>query len=105
MQIFLFTETTMKLSKEEENVLRCLIKGDTLKSHRDIDGAKAYKLHPLDGLPALVDHQVVDRLKKQGLIGSNQKFPAATYLLTDKGKQQAKLLEPEANGPLSARNN
>jgi uncharacterized protein YjhX (UPF0386 family) len=95
----------MKLSKDEENVLRHLIKGDTLKSHRDIDGNKVYKLHPLNGPPALVDHKIVDRLKKQGLIGSNQKFPAATYLLTEKGKQQAKLLEPEANGPLSAREN
>jgi len=94
----------MKLSKEEENVLRCLIKGDTLKSHRDIDGNKVYKLHPLVGPAIVVNSQVVDKLKKLGLIGSNQKFPAATYLLTEKGKQQAKLLEPDSTGPLSARN-
>ena len=93
----------MKLSKEEENLLRYLIKGDMLKSHRDIDGNKLYKLHPLAGPPIVINSRVVDKLKKRGLIGSNQKFPAATYLLTEKGKQQAKRLEPDATGPLSAK--
>ena len=78
-------------------------KGDTLKSHRDIDGNKAYKLHPLSGPAIVISGGVVDKLKKRGLISSNQKFPAATYLLTEKGKLQANLLEPDATGPLSAK--
>ena len=61
--------------------------GATLKSHRDLDGNKQYRLHPLHGGGSVtVDWQTMDVLRDQDLIDSNKKFPAATYLLTDKGK-------------------
>jgi predicted transcriptional regulator len=40
----------------------------------------------------LVQKQVVDTLQAQGLISSNQKFPAATYSLTEQGRELARLL-------------
>jgi hypothetical protein len=57
-----------------------------LKSHRDIEGNKMYKLHPLEGPEQIVPAEVVDALVEHGLIDSNKKFPAATYWLTEKGK-------------------
>lgn len=94
----------MNLSKSQKNVLRALIQGSTLKSHRYLDGTKLYKLHPLDGPAQTVEWNIVDALKSQGLIHSNQKFPAATYLLTDKGKELASTLEGTSTRPLSAKN-
>ena len=94
----------MKLSEVHDYILQALLNGATLKSHRYLDGAKLYKLHPLDGPAEPVERAAVDYLKQQGLIKSNMKFPAATYLLTDKGKQAAAapVAEPERM-PLSAR--
>jgi hypothetical protein len=70
-------------------ILRALIDGATLKAHRYLDGAKLYKLHPLEGLTEPVERETVEYLKKHQLIKSNMKFPAATYLLTEKGKKVA----------------
>ncbi|GAB4425133.1 MAG: hypothetical protein Kow0031_04520 [Anaerolineae bacterium] len=94
----------MKLSAAEITVLTGLAEGRTLKSHRNLDGEKAYRLHPLDGLPQPVDWAVVDALKRRGLIDSNKKFPAATYLLTEKGRRTAEKLLAKKVKPLSARN-
>lgn len=94
----------MKLSKAQEDLLRALIQGSTLKSHRYLDGTKLYKLHPLDGPTQTVEWNTVDALKSRGLIHSNQKFPAATYLLTDQGKELALRLEKTSTRPLAARN-
>ncbi len=80
-----------KLSQAQEQILQSLIRGATLKSHRYLDGTKIYKLHPLDGPASEVDRTAVEALKAHGLIHSNQKFPAATYLLTDKVKSFWKL--------------
>ena len=86
-----------------ENILQALIDGATLKAHRYLDGAKLYKLHPLDGPVEPVERATVDYLKQQGFIKSNMKFPAATYLLTEKAQQAATpVVEPETM-PLSAR--
>jgi hypothetical protein len=94
----------MKLSKAQEKIIRALIKGATLKSHRYLDGKKIYKLHPLQGAPETVQDATVESLKTQGLIDSNQKFPAATYLLTEKGRQLADALEAASIRPISAKN-
>jgi len=59
--------------------------GATLKVHRTLDGEKAHRLHPLDGEPDTIERDVVESLVALGLIQSNLKFPAATYVLTDKG--------------------
>ena len=60
--------------------------GDVLKVHRDIEGAKVYKLHPLDGSERVIATSTVEYLHDHGLIDSNKKFPAATFWLTDKGR-------------------
>lgn len=90
---------------EQERILRSLAAGSTLKMHRTVDGEKVYKLHPLDGAPpeALSD-ALVEGLRQQKLIQSNLKFPAAVYLLTDKGLALARTLVDQAKLPVSARN-
>lgn len=93
-----------KLSADAEAVLRALITGSSLKSHRDLDGRKVYRLHALDGGQEVLRKAVVDGLRRRGLIVSNQKFPAATYVLTEKGKARAVLLVEAQNklNPVSA---
>lgn len=94
----------MKLSKAQAEVLRALVKGCLLKSHRYLDGTKSYSLHPLDGPPQAVRRTTIAALKARGLIHSNQKFPAATYLLTDKGKALALTLHESPLPPVSTQN-
>lgn len=86
----------MKTRPAQAKILRALINGSTLKSHRYLDGTKIYQLHPLDGPPETVPKTIVDSLQKGGFISSNQKFPAATFLLTDKGRELAARLEQTA---------
>jgi len=61
--------------------------GATLKAHRTLDGEKTHRLHPLNGEPEIVERRVVESLVDFGLIQSNLKFPAATYVLTEDGVQ------------------
>jgi hypothetical protein len=80
----------MKLRTAEQAVVRLIAQGWTLKSHRHLDGDKSYRLHPLDaGAPHDVTAETVRVLLDAGLIDSNKKFPAATYLLTERGKALA----------------
>ena len=90
---------------DERRVLRAIAAGWTLKVHRTLDGEKVYQLHPLEDAPIEdVDGRVVEGLREQGLIDSNKKFPAATYLLTEKGRQAALALGEDAEElPLTAR--
>jgi hypothetical protein len=82
-----------KLTPQQQSVLAALAQGATLKAHRSLDGAKVHRLHPLDGGPAqAVDPGTVAALHELGLVESNMKFPAATYLLTDRGRQH--ILDP-----------
>lgn len=76
----------MKLSKSHKRVLLALASGCALKSHRNVEGAKIYQLHPLDGSAERVERATMETLQDQGLIDSNKKFPAATYWLTEKGR-------------------
>lgn len=91
--------------RDERRVLRAVAAGWTLKVHRTLDGEKVYRLHPLDAAPVEeVDGRVVEALREQGLIDSNKKFPAATYLLTEKGRQAVLAMGEEADDlPLTAR--
>jgi hypothetical protein len=83
----------MKLSEDEREILVGLADGLILKSHRYLDGTKVYKLHPLDGgRGEIVDGDAVHALEEARLIDSNKKFPAAAYLLTEKGRQMAESL-------------
>jgi hypothetical protein len=94
----------IKLSKTQHQVLRALSSGATLKSHRYLDGRKVYLLHPLEGPAETVRSATIEKLKAQGLIDSNKKFPAATYLLTEQGRRLVESLTPGLLLPLSARN-
>ncbi len=94
----------MKLSPGEEAVLRAVAQGGTLKTHRSMDGEKLSKLHPLAAPAFDVDPAVVDALKRRKLIRSNMKFPAATYLLTDRGRAVASDLTDLDAGPLGPQN-
>ena len=94
----------MKHSKTQKIVLQALVAGATLKSHRYLDGRKITQLHPLDGPAQTVRWTTVQALIERGLIDSNKKFPAAAYLLTEKGRQVAESLADSAIKPLSAKN-
>lgn len=93
----------LRLAAREKAVLAALVSGSRLQSHRHLDGRKEYALHGLDDTAQPVAPTVVERLRDAGLIESNMKFPAATYLLTAKGQQVASLLTPTALRPLIAR--
>ncbi len=95
----------MRLSAEHKHIIGELARGSRLKDHRNLDGDKTYKLHPLDDAPAeLVAAPIVADLKRHQLIESNMKFPAATYLLTDKGAALATSLTLVETLPISSRN-
>jgi hypothetical protein len=85
----------VKPAKAEVSMLCALLHGVSLKSHRYLDGTKIYQLHPLDGPAEPVQKNMVDSLQKQGLITSNQKFPVATYSLTEQGRELALRLEKQ----------
>ena len=84
---------SMNLSAAHHHILQALLHGATLKTHRYLDGTKICQLHPLDGPPQTIRRAAVDHLKDHGLIESNKKFPAATYLLTPKGQRVAQELQ------------
>ncbi|HLB48108.1 MAG TPA: hypothetical protein VJL59_13965 [Anaerolineales bacterium] len=79
----------MKLTATQQRLLRAIASGHFLKAHRDIEGGKVYRLHPLQGEPEIVNSDDVQHLCDEGLIDSNKKFPAATFWLTEKGKVAA----------------
>jgi hypothetical protein len=89
----MFTRIFMRLTAEQKNVLRALAEDSFLKSHRYLDGTKVYRLHPLNGPVEDVQRATVDRLVKRKLVTSNQKFPAATYTITEKGRALAAKLK------------
>jgi hypothetical protein len=74
----------MILTPAQRRLLHAMAAGAALKAHRGLDGEKEHLLHPLHGEPEPVPAALVESLRERGLIQSNLKFPAATYLLTDK---------------------
>jgi hypothetical protein len=79
----------MGLTKEQRRILEAVAAGLFLKAHRYLDGRKVYRLHPLEGEAEEVLERDVQQLVDQGLIDSNKKFPAATFWLTEKGREAA----------------
>ena len=75
------------LAGEQLRILNAVAAGWTLKAHRDLEGGKAYRLQPLDGPTEAVRAEAVLGLVERGLLDSNKKFPAATFWLTDQGRQ------------------
>ena len=81
----------MPLTPAQVELLQAIASGLTLKSHRDLEGHKEYRLHTLDGQSTLVAWEDVAALQSANLIDSNKKFPAATYWLTNSGWAQLRL--------------
>ncbi len=80
-------------SPAEMQVLRALHAGWTLKSHRYLNGTKIYRLHGLSGEQVELADSVVEQLVHRRWVHSNQKFPAATLLLTDAGSRAFEQVE------------
>ncbi len=77
----------MTLTRAQGKLLDAVAAGDVLKVHRTLDGAKEYRLHPLDGAPFRpVSGDDVEALVAAGYIASNMKFPAATFVPTEKAR-------------------
>lgn len=99
----------MRISPEQRRILAALKQGCQLKVHRTADGRKEHRLH---GLPdasspadtASVDADAVARLEAGGFVESNMKFPAATFLLTEKGSEAAAHLTGSPLTPTGPRN-
>jgi hypothetical protein len=81
----------MLLTPAQVELLQAIANGLILKSHRDLEGHKEYRLHALTGQSASVAWEDVETLQSAGLIDSNKKFPAATYWLTDTGRAHLSL--------------
>jgi hypothetical protein len=93
MFIFAGRSRNKKLEADEIRVVLALARGWTLKAHRFLDGQKVYILHALSGEQQSLQANVVKCLYRRGLIDSNKKFPAATFLLTEKGRHLARRLD------------
>ena len=78
-----------RLSAPQTRLLRALLRGHTLKSHRYLNGGKEYRLHPLNGAARPAPAHLVRSLEEKGYLLSNHKFPAATLMLTARGRRAA----------------
>jgi predicted kinase len=67
-------------------LLAALDAGGRVRDLRDIDGHKRFTLQTNDSPIGEIEADDVRVLVDAGLIGSNQKFPGATYWLTDAGR-------------------
>ncbi len=95
----------MQLSAAHTQIIGELARGSRLQDHRNLDGDKVYQLHPLGAaLSVVIDAALMADLQRHHLLASNMKFPAATYLLTDKGMALAKSLTSLETLPLGAKN-
>jgi hypothetical protein len=81
----------MPLTPAQIELLQTIAHGLILKSHRDLEGHKEYRLHAPDGHSTSVSWDDVAALQSAGLIDSNKKFPSATYWLTDTGRAHVRL--------------
>lgn len=92
------------MSSRQERILCALATGYHLKAHRYLDGTKVCHLHAADGeiFATLCDADVAT-LESDGLIAGNMKFPAATYLLTQRGALLASALTQTQSSPLGSR--
>ena len=82
----------MQLTPAQVELLQAVAHGLLLKSHRDLEGQKEYRLHTLDGHSTRVAWENVEALQSAGLIDSNKKFPSASYWLTDTGRAYLNLI-------------
>ena len=79
----------MKLSTTQIEVIQALAQGRALRSHRYLDGVKQFKLYGPGEKVVTLRSTTMAVLERERLIYSNHKFPAASYTLTDRGKEFA----------------
>jgi hypothetical protein len=79
----------VRLTRSDKAILLAMSKGALLRSHRELDGHKMFRLHQANGHEEPAGRHDVQHLREAGLIDSNKKFPVATFWLTDKGKTLA----------------
>jgi len=84
-------DVSLQPTPAQIELLQAIASGLTLKSHRDLEGHKEYRLHALDGQLVIAAWEDVAALQSAGLIDSNKKFPSATYWLTSAGRAHLKL--------------
>ncbi len=75
-----------------------MAQGCALRSQRQIDGVKRFKLYLPDGSTLTIRFTTIGVLERERLIYSNHKFPAAAYTLTDRGKEVAAALGETIHG-------
>jgi hypothetical protein len=97
-------QAQVRLSAEQEQLLRALATGSTLKAQRTLDGVKRYQLRALDQTSVEIAAHLVEGLCRQRLLQSNLKFPAAVYLLTDQGLALARGLVDWPLHPVGPKN-
>ena len=93
-----------ELEPVQAALLTKLQQGAVLKVHRTVDGDKTYRLHQPGAPDQEIDAALVMALAHLGLVQSNMKFPAATFLLTDKGATVARQLSGASVEPMGPRN-
>ena len=93
-----------KLAGEQAALLVSLQQGAVLKVHRTLDGDKVYRLQQNDAPAQEIEATLVAALTDRSLVQSNMKFPAATFLLTDKGVAVAMQLSGATVKPTGPRN-
>lgn len=76
----------------QKQVLSAMAQGNFLKSHRDLDGSKVFKLHTPSGQVEIIPSSLVHSLREKGWIDSNKKFPVATFWLTEAGRSLVRQL-------------
>ncbi|MEM7800082.1 MAG: hypothetical protein AAF633_12895 [Chloroflexota bacterium] len=76
-----------RVTQKERKLLEKIAAGGTLKSHRDINGIKKYVLYNRGHVEEAVSYNLVQALLRKNLLTTNQKVPAATFLLTTKGQK------------------
>ena len=79
-----------RLSTADLELINRLSDGFNLKSHRNLEGEKNYVLYSPDGDQVNLNWKQVQKLLRLKIITTNQKFPAATFLLTNLGQSLTK---------------
>lgn len=87
-----------KLSATQIKVIQALAQGCALRSHRYLDGVKVFRLYLPDEKTETVRSSTMEVLERGRFIYSNHKFPAASYTLTDRGKEVAAALGLSIHG-------
>ncbi len=88
----------VKLTPTQLHVIRALAQGCALRSHRYLNGVKQFRLYEPGEKVTTVRSNTMAALERERLIYSNHKFPAASYTLTDRGKEAAAALGSSIHG-------